>query len=127
MSCDALVWQMLLYTIFIMFKFPLCASLDVRYVRLLCGHLSIGGPVCVWHYIYISLYLLIVILVCGHPNLFILILDFKLCALWVCFYWPLYSLLSDNICDNIICDNYTVIILVIYVIIYLIRFVDQIR
>ena len=49
---DALVWQMLLYTIFIMFKFPLCASLDVRYVHLLCGHLSIGGPVCVWHYIY---------------------------------------------------------------------------
>ena len=45
MSCDALVWQMLLYSIFIMFKFPLCVSLDVSYVRLLCGHLSIGGPV----------------------------------------------------------------------------------
>ena len=29
----------------------------------------------------------------------IIILDFKLCALWVYFYWPLYSLLSDKICD----------------------------
>ena len=94
MSCDALVWQMSLCSLFIMFKLALCWVIDISYVHLLCGHLSIGGTVCVWHCIYIC------VSVCGHPiNLIISNLSFVHCGYTFIGLSTASYLIRINICD----------------------------
>ena len=93
--------------------------IEISFVHLLCSHISIGGTVCEWHYVYIYMALYICLTSCLRTPLSNYSIMFKFCALWVYFYWPLYSLLSDKnvifvirilinivilICDNI-CDN----------------------